>query len=508
MAWDVRPTSDLESSRRRRLDRPLLRRLAARRRVGAAVLEQSPLRPDARRVRRRPDRRRRRRLPVRADRSGRHRRVRRGDRRRCPADPSPPRDPDGDDASAARGRPGSRRADRRPLGLGGGHLPPLRLRPRLAGLRDGAPSGYAALREPRDDRATVRIAPLEESKDVFAAIYDRARLRTPGMFARTETWWETRNLPDPPERRQGGGEKNALVLELDGEPAGYALYRIHMKFESRAAAGHVDVIEAVADGPARDARALARAARHGLEGDVKAYLLPIDHPLVHQLTYPRRMRCGRGRPVGAPRRRRRGAVGARVRRRGPGRVRARGCVPPENAGRWRIAGGGAERTEDEPDLALGIGELGSVYLGGFGFGELVRAGSCDELEGGGSSAVRTPSSASTRRSPGAPRSSDLPATKRQLSYPPALAPAAPTRGARCAARPARPGRPRGGRPRRPDRRLSRAHPAALTGVAADGTLTDGYGPRWGRMHLGLDVGILRRSTYERLRAAQSPPPAG
>lgn len=25
---------------------------------------------------------------------------------------------------------------------------------------------------------------------------------------------------------------------------------------------------------------------------------------------------------------------------------------------------------------------------------------------------------------------------------------------------------------------------------ADGTLTDGYGPRWGRMHLGIDVGVL------------------
>jgi murein DD-endopeptidase MepM/ murein hydrolase activator NlpD len=25
---------------------------------------------------------------------------------------------------------------------------------------------------------------------------------------------------------------------------------------------------------------------------------------------------------------------------------------------------------------------------------------------------------------------------------------------------------------------------------ADGTVTDGYGPRWGRMHLGMDVGIL------------------
>jgi murein DD-endopeptidase MepM/ murein hydrolase activator NlpD len=25
---------------------------------------------------------------------------------------------------------------------------------------------------------------------------------------------------------------------------------------------------------------------------------------------------------------------------------------------------------------------------------------------------------------------------------------------------------------------------------ADGELTDGYGPRWGRMHLGVDIGIL------------------
>lgn len=35
---------------------------------------------------------------------------------------------------------------------------------------------------------------------------------------------------------------------------------------------------------------------------------------------------------------------------------------------------------------------------------------------------------------------------------------------------------------------------------ADGTLTDGYGPRWGRMHRGLDIGILR--TLD-LRAATS-----
>lgn len=35
---------------------------------------------------------------------------------------------------------------------------------------------------------------------------------------------------------------------------------------------------------------------------------------------------------------------------------------------------------------------------------------------------------------------------------------------------------------------------------AEGTITDGYGPRWGRMHLGIDVGILDRPD---VRAATS-----
>jgi predicted acetyltransferase len=56
---------------------------------------------------------------------------------------------------------------------------------------------------------------------------------------------------------------------------------------------------------------------------------------------------------------------------------------PQNTGRWRLAAGNAERTEEEPDLALDVGELGAAYLGGFGFGELVRAGVVRELKEGG-----------------------------------------------------------------------------------------------------------------------------
>ena len=246
------------------------------------------------------------------------------------------------------------------------------------------PSGYASMREPRDDRAATRLVPLDSAKEVIAPIHDRVRARTPGMLARTDTWWETRNLPDPPERRQGGGEKNVLLLELDGEPAGYALYRVHSKFEAGAAAGHVDVIEAIADGPVASRELWRVLLEMDWKATLKAYLLPIDHPLLHQLVFPRRMqlRVGDGLWV------RLVDIGAALSSRAyaseePVVLEVEDAFLPENTGRWRVAGGEAARTDDEPDLALDVGELGSVYLGGFTFGELVRSGVVRELRDGG-----------------------------------------------------------------------------------------------------------------------------
>ena len=246
------------------------------------------------------------------------------------------------------------------------------------------PTGYAGLRQPPDERAAARLVPLDEAKDVIAPIYDRVRAGTPGMLTRTGTWWETRNLSDPPDRRQGGGEKNVVVLDLDGEPAGYALYRIHTKFESGAAAGHVDVIEALADGPVATRELWRMLLDMDWKATLKAYLLPIDHPLVHLLSYPRRMqlRIGDGLWV------RLVDVGAALSARAYGSaepvvLEVEDAFLPANAGRWRLAGGAAERTDDEPDVALDVGELGAVYLGGFTFGELVRSGQVRETREGG-----------------------------------------------------------------------------------------------------------------------------
>jgi predicted acetyltransferase len=246
------------------------------------------------------------------------------------------------------------------------------------------PSGYARLREARDERASVRLLPLAEAKDTLREVYDRVRVSTPGMFNRSDAWWETRNLPDPPDRRQGGGEKNALLLELDGKPAGYALYRIHVKFEAGASVGHVDVIEALADGPVATRELWRVLLDMDWKATLKAYLLPIDHPLLHQLAYPRRMqmRVGDGLWV------RLVDVEAALAARsyggdGPVVFEVADAFLPENAGRWKLEGGGVERTETEADLALDVGELGAAYLGGFPFAQLVRAGTVSELKEGG-----------------------------------------------------------------------------------------------------------------------------
>ena len=204
------------------------------------------------------------------------------------------------------------------------------------------------------------------------------------MFGRTEAWWESRTLADPPDRRQGGGEKACVVLELDGEPAGYALYRMFPKFEQGSAAGHADVIEAVADGPVATRELWRILLDMDWVATLKAFLLPVDHPLVHQLDYPRRMqmRVGDGLWV------RLVDVGSALSAReyaGDGSVvlEVEDAFLPENAGRWRVGAGAVERTDDEPAVALAVGELAGPYLGGFSFAELVHAGVARELSEGG-----------------------------------------------------------------------------------------------------------------------------
>nr|MBA2332607.1 GNAT family N-acetyltransferase [Actinomycetota bacterium] len=242
--------------------------------------------------------------------------------------------------------------------------------------------GYQALRVPADPNVSVRLVSLEEAKELVPPIYERAWLRTPGMYARSPDWWETRILDDPPDRREDGAAKNVAIADLDGVPAAYALYRVVTKWEGAVNAGHVRILEAMGDDGAEVE--LWRFLL-GLDwvGKFRAAHLPVDHPLLHALVYPRRALFRvydtlfiRLVDVGA-------ALAARsYASEEPLVLELADAFLPENNGRWRIANGGAERTDGDADLALGVTEAASLYLGGFGASELVRAGLVRELSEG------------------------------------------------------------------------------------------------------------------------------
>jgi predicted acetyltransferase len=242
---------------------------------------------------------------------------------------------------------------------------------------------YAGLAAPVEPVGQAQLVSLEEALAVFPQVWDRVAPETPGMLTRSRDWWEVRRLLDLPERREGGGEHVRAVLEIDGRPEGYALYRIHQLFERGDSAGFVNVLEAIGATPAATREIWRFLLGIDWVASVKARLLPVDHPLFFLLAHPRRMhfRVGDGLwvrlvDVGAALSARSYAAGGAV------VFDVADAFCPWNEERWKLEGGEAGRTDDEPDLRLDVTALGSVYLGGFTFAQLERAGRVEELRDG------------------------------------------------------------------------------------------------------------------------------
>jgi len=236
--------------------------------------------------------------------------------------------------------------------------------------------------QPFEPRGTVRLVDLEEAARTFPALYEEVRAQRPGLFARSTAWWETRKLFDDPARRQGGPLNRAL-LELDGEPAGYALYRVKQDWHNGFSRGVVTIVEAVTPTPEATRELWRWLLDFDWTSEFAADLLPLDHPLFLLLAEPRRMQFTLNDGVWVRLIDVGGALSARSYR-GDGEIvlELTDDVLPENAGRWRVSASGVERTDASADLRLDVTGLGTVYLGGFGFGDLVRASRAQELVAG------------------------------------------------------------------------------------------------------------------------------
>jgi predicted acetyltransferase len=228
----------------------------------------------------------------------------------------------------------------------------------------------------------VRLVDHDDALRTFPRLYERVARRSPGFVVRTRDWWEKRTLGDEEWRRAGAGPLNRALLELDGRPAGYALYRIYQNPAEWRRALRVQEALGV------DARATREVWRFLLGIDwmheIVMRLLPVDHPLWHLVARPRFLGLEtqdglwvRVVDVGA-------ALSARSYR--DGRITLEVVSDPlfeENVGTWTIAGGVARRSSRRPDVRLDIQALGSVYLSGFSFAALARAERAEEAARGG-----------------------------------------------------------------------------------------------------------------------------
>ena len=245
------------------------------------------------------------------------------------------------------------------------------------------PRDRAAFYREFEPAGVIRLVDVEEAIEPFSAIQRRVAAQHPGMFVRTTEWWRNRRLGDPEWIRGGGGEMKRALLELDGRPAAYALYRLHFSAERGIPNGFTNVIEVVGDSP----EATRAIWRYVLDIDwmerVRASLLPLDHELFLLLREPRRLtfdyRDGlwvRLVDVEA-------ALNARTYKPGASvTVEVADELCPWNAGVWQLGPEGASRSTSEPELRIDVSVLGSAYLGGFTFGELSRAGRIEVLVDG------------------------------------------------------------------------------------------------------------------------------
>jgi predicted acetyltransferase len=243
----------------------------------------------------------------------------------------------------------------------------------------------SAFARPLEPAGRMRIVGEDEALRLFPPIWDRARSAQPGMLSRSEKWWLFRRLYELEWQRKGAGLLQRVVLEIDGKPEAYALYRFQQKIENDIFCGTVRVSEAIGATPLATRLIWRYLFDIDLAARIEAAYLPVDHPLLFLLADPRRLRYAlhdglwlRIVDVQA-------AIAGRSYGTGESVVLdIEDSFCPWNAGRFRIDGGSATatRTDAAPDLRMDVSSLGSVYLGGFSFSQLANAGRVEELREG------------------------------------------------------------------------------------------------------------------------------
>jgi predicted acetyltransferase len=240
-----------------------------------------------------------------------------------------------------------------------------------------------ALRDDPGPRGSARLLTMEEAAEQFPPLYERLRVGRPGYLSRSERWWRHYRLADPEHWRDGAGPKYYVLIELDGEPAAFAMYRVASKWEDETPKGEVRVVDAHAASPEATAELWRFLFGVDLVERVKHWLTDPAWPLLHLVQDPRRLKISVSDGLWLRLVDLEAALRARTFADGePVVLEVTDAVRDGNAGRWTV-GPEPGKTEDEADVAIDVTDLASAYLGAFSFERLAAAGRARELRPGG-----------------------------------------------------------------------------------------------------------------------------
>ena len=266
-------------------------------------------------------------------------------------------------------------------------------------LRRG--EGTLASGVPADPGLRLRIAEPLSVRAELAQVYDLALAERPGLYARTEPWWD-RLLTDLHSDGESSRQIRCVLAEGDSGPRGYAVFTSAERWDEDAGLpeGVLEVSEAIATDPAATAALWGNLLSRDLISEFHARMRPVDDPLLYLLADPRRVRSlvsdglwVRLVDVSSALAQRHYACPVDV------VIEVADQLCPQNTGRWRLAAeAGAtpagfratcERTTAPADLLLPVWALGAAYLGGTGLGAMAKAGMVTEATPGSLAALST-----------------------------------------------------------------------------------------------------------------------
>ena len=233
-----------------------------------------------------------------------------------------------------------------------------------------------ALRDDPGAEGRVRIVPLDDALESCMHVYEAVRPTIAGFVDRSAEVWSLARLADPEEWRRGSSPKYAAIVELDGAPAAYAIYRIKQDWQRGFSRSSVKLVETMAVGAVAE-RELWRFV-FGIDliervnGRVDLLMVVDARSLQLNVTEGLWLRLV---DVGAA------LAGRSFANDDAIVIGVRDEFCPWNAGRWRV-GREVARTDDDAELELDVADLASAYLGAFSFTRLGAADRVRELKDG------------------------------------------------------------------------------------------------------------------------------